>query len=138
MKTDPESNFDIAVYYDGDCPLCKREIAFLRWMDRKKRIRFENIATGQFDESDGQPEYEQLMAEIHGRLPDGSWIRGADVFRRLYTAIGWNWVVVLTRLPFIRQICDGLYRVFARHRLWLTRRCDSGCSMPSSKSTHPS
>ncbi|MCA9152358.1 MAG: DUF393 domain-containing protein, partial [Planctomycetales bacterium] len=34
----------VEVFYDGDCPLCKREIGFLQRRDRQGRIRFTDIA----------------------------------------------------------------------------------------------
>ena len=37
------------------------------------------------------------MAKIRGRLPAGQLIEGVEVFRRLYTAIGFGWIVALTR-----------------------------------------
>ena len=37
-------NWRIEVFFDGDCPLCVKEIGMLRWMDRKNRIRFTDIA----------------------------------------------------------------------------------------------
>jgi hypothetical protein len=67
--------------------------------------------------------WEDLMSEIHGRLPDGTWVRGVEVFRRLYSAVGWGAVVSLSRLPLIRGMLDFGYRVFARNRLRLTGRC---------------
>ena len=33
------------------------------------------------------------MAQIHGRLPDGTWLQGVEVFRRLYAAIGFGSLV---------------------------------------------
>ena len=64
------------------------------------------------------------MAEIHARLPDGSVIRGVEVFRRLYAAVGFGPLVALTRLPGISQLLDAAYGLFAKNRLRLTGRCD--------------
>ncbi len=69
------------------------------------------------------------MAEMHGRLPDGTWVTGVEVFRRLYTAVGFGSAVWFTRLPIIRQILDLGYRVFAKNRLRLTGRCTEACSI---------
>ena len=40
---------DIEVFYDGECPLCVREIRLLRRLDRRGKIRFSNIAAPGFD-----------------------------------------------------------------------------------------
>ena len=111
------------VFYDGDCPLCLKEINMLRRMDREKKIVFTDIASETFfPESTGRS-MEELMARIHGRLPDGSLVEGVDVFRHLYTAVGLGPVVSLTRLPGVTQLLDFGYLLFAKHRLKITGRC---------------
>jgi predicted DCC family thiol-disulfide oxidoreductase YuxK len=63
-------------------------------------------------------------------LPDGTWITGVEVFRRLYSAAGFGPLVMLTRLPVISQIMDIGYRLFAKNRLRLTGRCTGqSCSV---------
>lgn len=123
MSKDSEKSCDIEVFYDGGCPLCLREINFLKRWDRHGKIKFTDI-----DAPDFRPElygktYDELMAKICGRLPDGTWITGVEVFRRLYSAIGFGPLVMLTRLPIISQIMDLGYIIFAKNRLRLTGRC---------------
>ncbi len=123
---------DIQVFFDGDCPLCRREIGLLRWLDRRGRIAFEDIAAPGFEPGPLGRTQEELMASIHGRLPDGTWIDGVEVFRRLYAAVGLGPLVALSRLPGVSGGLDLAYRLFARNRLRLTgRRCDDeGCALP--------
>jgi predicted DCC family thiol-disulfide oxidoreductase YuxK len=52
------------------------------------------------------------------------------VFRRLYAAVGFGPLVVLTRLPGISHLLEVAYRVFARNRLRWTGRCDDTCVAP--------
>ncbi len=114
------------VFYDGDCPLCQREINWLRRRDRQRRIVFTDIADPGFDPESVGKSFQTLMDQIHGRTPDGRWITGVEVFRHLYHAAGFGKFVAVTRLPVIRHMLDTGYRVFARHRLRLTGRCRSG------------
>lgn len=121
----------VTVYFDGDCPLCRREIDLLRRLDRRERIEFVDIAAPGFDPVPLGRTREELMASIHGRLPDGTWIEGVEVFRRLYAAVGLGPLVALTRLPGVSHGLDAAYRLFARNRLRLTgRRCDEACALP--------
>lgn len=124
-RPEPLADWDIEVFYDGACPLCVREIRFLNRWDRKRRIRFTDIASADFQAANHGNTIEMFMSEIHGRLPDGTWIRGVEVFRRLYTAIGLAPLVWVTRLPIISGLLDRGYRVFARNRLRLTNRCSA-------------
>lgn len=121
----------VEVFYDGDCPLCMREIRMLMRKDRKGRIVFTNIAAPTFDADWYGTSYTELMQRIRGRLPDGTWIEGVEVFRRLYTAIGWGWAVAITRVPGISHLMRLGYHVFARNRLRWTGRCaDGSCAVP--------
>jgi predicted DCC family thiol-disulfide oxidoreductase YuxK len=79
-----------------------------------------------FDAATTGLDWQTLMDRIHGRLPDGTLIEGVEVFRRLYTAVGFGPLVALTRLPGIKQLLDVAYHTFAKHRLRLTGRCADG------------
>lgn len=123
------ADFDIEVFFDGACPVCRKEIAFLKRLDRRDRIRWTDIAPlGPGDAVDGVAWFD-LMAEIHGRLPDGRWIQGVEVFRRLYAAVGFGPLVRLTRVMGIEQLLDAAYAAFARRRLRWTGRCDASCRL---------
>ena len=117
------ANWEVEVFYDGECPLCVREIKMLRRMDRKNRIIFTDIATPSFEAEAVGKDMDTLMAEIHARLPNGKLIAGVEVFRRLYAAVGLSSLVSLTRLPVISHGLEFGYRIFARNRLRFTGRC---------------
>jgi predicted DCC family thiol-disulfide oxidoreductase YuxK len=120
------SDHEVEIFYDGECPLCAREVNMLRRLDRRTRILLTDIAAPGFDASALGLTQAALMDSIHGRLPDGRVIEGVEVFRRAYQAIGLRPLVALTRLPGVRQSLDAAYRVFAKNRLRLTGRCSAG------------
>jgi predicted DCC family thiol-disulfide oxidoreductase YuxK len=121
------------VFFDGDCPLCRREIDMLRRLDGGRgRIACTDIAGPGFDPATLGVPREQLMARIHGRLADGTLVEGVEVFRQLYSAVGFGRAVAVTRLPGMSQLLDLAYDVFARNRLKLTGRCsDATCELPT-------
>ena len=124
------ADFEVEVFYDGACPLCMREIRMLRRRDHSARIRFTDIAAESFDPDAVGLTWEALMERIHGRLPDGSVIEGVEVFRRLYSAVGFRTLATLSRAPGISQLLGLAYRLFARNRLRLTGRCvDGACQV---------
>ena len=134
MATLNEHPYDIEVFFDGGCPLCVREIGLLRRWDRRNKIKFTDIDAPLFAAADVGKSQDELMAQIYGRLPDGTWVRGVEVFRRLYSAVGLGPLVWISRWPVISQLLGVGYTVFARNRLWLTGRCESGtCALPPSK-----
>jgi predicted DCC family thiol-disulfide oxidoreductase YuxK len=118
----------IEMFYDGDCAICNSEARLLERLDRKQRIRLTNIASPDFDATRTGISWQQLMDRIHARLPDGRIIEGVEVFRMLYTAVGFGWLVRITRLPLVAPLLDMAYDTFARNRLRLTGRCtDESC-----------
>lgn len=117
------AGLEIEVLYDGACPLCSREVAGLRRLDRGRgRVRFADIASPDFDASRHGRTHAELMARIHGVLPDGSVVEGLEVFRRAYAAVGLGWLLAPTRWPILRPLAEAAYRWFARNRLRLTGR----------------
>lgn len=103
--------------------------------DRASKILFTDIAEPTFNAAAYGTTYSDLMARIRGRLPDGSWIEGVEVFRRLYKAIGWGWIVAITRVPGISHLLALGYRAFAANRLRLTGRCvpNGSCAIPEKR-----
>jgi predicted DCC family thiol-disulfide oxidoreductase YuxK len=123
--------WDVEVFFDGACPLCMREIDMLRRLDRRARIRFTDIADEAFDAAAIGTDYPSLMERIQGRLPDGTWIEGVEVFRRLYSAVGFSKLVAVTRVPGISHAMNAAYTLVAKNRLKLTGRCVDGvCEVP--------
>lgn len=126
-----ERTWQVEVFYDGDCPLCMREIRMLMRLDRAGAIRFTNIAAKDFDAAALGLDASRLMERIHGRLPSGELIEGVEVFRRLYDAVGFHWLVRASRAPGLSQLLDFGYALFAKNRLRLTGRCHDGtCALP--------
>ena len=127
------SKLQLRVLIDGACPLCRREADIWRRLDRGRgRILLEDISSRDFDPVRYGLTSEQAMGQIHGVLPSGQVIRGMDVFRQAYKAVGWDWLVRPTAWPILRPLFDRAYTWFARNRLRITRRgavCREACSV---------
>jgi predicted DCC family thiol-disulfide oxidoreductase YuxK len=123
------------ILIDGECPLCRSEGEFLRWLDGgRRRLIIEDIAAPGFDPRRYGLTAEQVMGQIHGVLPHGKIVKGMEVFRQAYAAVGWGWMLAPTAWPGVRTVADAAYRWFARNRLRITRRaeaCATGrCRLP--------
>lgn len=128
--------YELEAFYDGACPLCLREVKLLKRLDRQNRILFTDISSPGFKAVEYGKSQDEFMQEMHARLSDGSWITGVEVFRRLYSAVGFRFLVWPSRLPGISGGLDYLYQIFAKKRLSLTGRCQnqgSSCGISSQK-----
>lgn len=138
MNATPVFAEQIEVFFDGDCPLCKREMGLMQRLDKRRQIRFTDISAPEFHADHFGLTFDDFMAEIRGRLPDGTMIQGVEVFRQLYVALGWRWLASLSRLPVVSHGLDFGYRIFARNRLRLTGRCAGGaCELPQHAANTP-
>jgi predicted DCC family thiol-disulfide oxidoreductase YuxK len=86
MKT----TWRIKLLYDGNRPLCSREIRFLERRDRgRMRIQSEDIADPSFDPGVWGPDDHRVVARILGVLPNGAVIEGVEVFRQAARLCAW-------------------------------------------------
>lgn len=113
------------VFFDGDCPLCVKEIQLLKWLDRNNgNILFTDIADPRFEPiAQTGLTMDELMAEIYGRMPNGDLVKGVEVFRQLYGAVGLGLLLAPTGWKPLRPMFDSIYSVFAKNRLRMTGRC---------------
>ena len=131
-------DWSIRVFYDGECPLCRREIDVLRRLDAGRgRADFVDLAAPSFVAADFGVTQDEIEARIHGQLPDGEIIEGVDVFVHLYEAVGIGWLAAPARWPGFRWLLDRAYLWFARHRLRLTGRSPRTCPAPSRELSSP-
>ena len=123
--------YPLTLLIDGECPLCKREVAWLDRRDKHDRLRFVDIASVDFDPALYSKTLDELMGSIHAVTAGGETVTGVEVFRRAYRAIGLGWLVAPTAWPILRPIFDALYHAFAKIRPRLQRSgkdadCDTG------------
>ena len=115
--------------YDGDCPLCRREAAFLQRRNRNGALAFENIAAPDFDPAIYCTTRETLMGVIHGVFPDGRIVRKMAAFREAYRVVGLGWLLAPTGWPGLRRLADWSYEWFARNRMWIGGWFGRGCDL---------
>lgn len=114
----------IKLLYDGACPLCVREVNFLKQRDAGRGlVAFVDIAADDYTpEANGGVDFATAMGRIHAVLPDGTIVKNVEVFRRVYEVLGMGWVYAATRLPGLGAVADAVYGVWADWRLAMTGR----------------
>ena len=119
-----EKTWKIKLLYDGECPLCLREVNFLQKRDGGRGlVAFVDIADDSYSaQENGGVDYETAMGRIHGVLPDGTLVKNVEVFRRVYEVLGMGWVYALTKLPILGWLANFIYGIWADLRLKLTGR----------------
>lgn len=116
--------WQLELLYDGACPLCVREVNFLRRKDAGRGlVSFVDIADDRYhpDEHAGI-DFETAMGVIHAVLPDGTIVKNVEVFRRTYEILGIGWIYAITKIPAIEYLANLLYGIWANFRLAVTGR----------------
>ena len=124
VKETKAQTWKIKLLYDGACPLCVREVNFLKSKDGDRGlINFVDIAADDYDPADNAGiDFETAMGRIHAVLPDGEIVQNVEVFRRTYDILGIGWIYAITKIPIFGSLADILYGVWADYRLLLTGR----------------
>lgn len=112
----------VKVWYDGACPLCLREIALMRRLDRRGRIAFVDVAAGA--DPSCPVDRALLLARFHaeedGVIHDGAaafaamW-RAIPLLRPLGLAAQWSPVLRLLEAGYVGflKVRPRLQRLFA-------------------------
>lgn len=114
--------YPLTVFFDGDCPICAREIALMKRLDRRRQLAFCDFSAQEYDAESSGFAAADLATVIHARWADGSVINGVDVFRAMWEAVGLGFLAKLSRLSLVEPLVLKAYAWFARNRLRLTGR----------------
>ncbi len=109
------------VYYDGDCPVCAREIALYRRLCASAPVppAFENVSAEGCALPDGLTR-EKALARFHVRLASGELVSGAAAFIALWRATPrFRLIGRLASIPPLPWLLELAYRGFLKVRpLW--------------------
>ncbi|MEL6876247.1 MAG: DUF393 domain-containing protein [Pseudomonadota bacterium] len=118
MTAARKSETQVKVWYDGACPLCIREIRFMRRLDRDKRIEFVDISPADaICPLDRQLMLDRFHAEENGRI-----LSGAAAFAAMWRALPTlRPLGRIARNRMVLKILEAGYRLFLRIRPQLQR-----------------
>lgn len=118
-----EANNKIRLLYDGECPICKREICVLQKKDRQASVKFIDISSEEFlPKEHGNIDYKTAMSQIHAIDAEGRPLVGIPAFAAVYARCQMLTLSTLMRIPLIKEGFHLFYKLFAKNRLWITGR----------------
>jgi predicted DCC family thiol-disulfide oxidoreductase YuxK len=110
-----------AVYFDGACPVCSREIALYQRMTDGRPDRPEFVDVTRVDEASLPGiSREAALARFHVRTAEGEVLSGAAAFLALWRATPrLRLIARMLSVPPLPWLLEGAYRGFLRARpLW--------------------
>ncbi|MEM8766550.1 MAG: DUF393 domain-containing protein [Pseudomonadota bacterium] len=119
----------VTVWYDVQCPLCVREIALMRRLDRRQRIDFRAVQ----QERSCPISKEELLARFHAREQDGPLLSGAAAFAAMWRALPlFRPLGLLARNRLVLNALEKLYVFFLKVRPRLQQLAGRALSPPAS------
>jgi predicted DCC family thiol-disulfide oxidoreductase YuxK len=109
------------VYFDGSCPLCRREIAYFRRSSASGALQFIDVSQDDARLGPGL-ERAQSLARFHVRGASGRLVSGAEAFILLWSFFPrFAWLAHLRRVPGVVALLEMVYRGFLVVRPLLQR-----------------
>lgn len=118
-KPDPAQ---LTVYFDGACPLCRREINIYRSLRGADSIAWVDVSSQHNEQLGSDLTRDAALKRFHVRRHDGRLASGAAAFAHLWMALPLlSWPGRLLSLSGIRHAAEVFYRGFLAVRPLLQR-----------------
>jgi predicted DCC family thiol-disulfide oxidoreductase YuxK len=115
----------LKTFYDGGCPVCSREIAHYRRVDRAGRVDWIDITGADAELAAVGLDRTTAMRRLHVQEPDGRLVSGVAAFLAIWHRLPrWHLLARLVELLRLSGPLEWGYRRFAEHRF--KRRCAEG------------
>ncbi|MDJ0832287.1 MAG: DUF393 domain-containing protein [Gammaproteobacteria bacterium] len=124
MQATENSSSDsaIKVFYDGQCPMCRREIEHYQGLKGADRIDWVDITLSSEVLEQHDLTLDQAMARFHVLDGQGQWQVGAYGFVEMWKQLpAMRWLAILLGKLHLLPVTNWAYKHFARWRL--ARRC---------------
>lgn len=113
----------LTVWFDGACPLCRREIAAMRRLDRRGALRFVDVSR---EETTCPIDRREALARFHVE-ENGTILSGAAAFAAMWRAIPLlRPVGLLARNRMVLAVLERAYLGFLKIRPRLQRAAGGG------------
>jgi ubiquinone biosynthesis monooxygenase Coq7 len=130
MSAQPAS---CTVYFDGDCPLCRREIAHYRGQPGATSIAWVDAANCDVADLGDDLPREAALARLHVRRADGTLVAGAAAFAAVWSRLpAYRWLAGIAGGRLGLAMMDAAYAGFLQLRpLWRRLKPPAGAPSPS-------
>lgn len=101
------------VYYDGECPVCRMEVAFYRRIDTNGHVAWQDITSLGENELPFGKNREDLLGVFHARNSENDWETGVDAFAAIWSQLPmFRWFAWVFRVPILRLLAKACYQLF--------------------------
>lgn len=111
------SSSQATLIYDGECPLCRKAVAWVEGRVRGGALY--SVACQDPERAVRCPQVDEAacMEAMQLVLSDGSVYAGEEALPHLFRMMGrWRWFAIVFSIPGVSLLAPGAYRWIASHR----------------------
>ena len=115
----------VTLFWDGGCPLCKREIEHYMTLDVEKNVEWVDIHAAPSRLQPHQVTQQEAMALIHAVDKHGALVVGVPAFLAIWEQLPLPWSVLpplMRNVPLAMPATAAAYAFWAKNRLSITDR----------------
>lgn len=105
-------NNNACLYYDGQCPICQREMTHLNKL-KSDQLDLIDIHQARLPD-DKTPD--ELLSRLHYKTADGTWLTGLDANVAAWSHTRWGFIWRMLRWPLIAPMADRVYEYWIKKR----------------------
>ncbi len=125
MNESPTTSTQATMFYDGACPLCRREVAHYQSLDNHKQVDWIDISAAPEKLNEHGIDYNIAMSRLHALDKDGNIHSGVKAFLIIWNALPYyRWLAVVIRTTRITPVLEWAYVRFARWRITRQNHCE--------------
>ena len=121
--TKPSNTTKDTLFYDGQCPLCSKEISWLQ-KHQSGQLALQDIHTCTNSSTDTKAD---MLQNLHLQKSNGEWLIGLDATVQAWSHTPYDFLVAPLRWYAIKPIADKAYQYWATRRYQKKYACHS-CS----------
>jgi demethoxyubiquinone hydroxylase (CLK1/Coq7/Cat5 family) len=128
----PDSTADCVVYFDGACPLCRREIAHYRGQEGAAAIAWVDAADCDSAALGSDLSRDAALARLHARRADGTLVSGVAAFAMIWSRLpAYRWLAPFVARRPVLSVLELAYSAFLRLRPLWRRAASPASALPA-------
>jgi predicted DCC family thiol-disulfide oxidoreductase YuxK len=134
MPDNRKSTGKTTMFYDGGCPICRREVGHYQRLYQECLVQWVDISCEQDALHQYGLNYNTAMSRLHVLDQEGNLLQGAKAFVALWKVLPYyRWLAGMVQVLHLVSFLDWGYQHFAEWRL--KRRENKTCCIPGNKGT---
>lgn len=128
----------ITVFYDGQCGVCSKEIAYYKRIAKEGVFDWQDVVSAHEALNKAGITTVEALKYMHVQDDDGTIHRGVDAFIIMWSQMPqWIWLAKFVALPGVRGLATRLYDAFAKRRFNRLQHCQVALQKEQNKEEQP-